>query len=169
MRVEAMGGLLVCLLVCGCAIAPGNEAGPAAIIVEPGGAAQSFDMRDMTGYMRKMSARDPAVLHAETKRLQALTSRTATERLELAWLLDREDASNEELARAQTLLSGLEGAFPDQSLKYYIRLMQRTVNQELLLRQEHDRADELQDKIDRLKDLEQNLLDRSQPKPPPKR
>jgi hypothetical protein len=169
MRVEAMGGLLVCLLVCGCAITPGNEAGPAATIVEPGGAAQTFDMRDMTEYMRKISARDPAVLHAETKRLQALPNRTAAERLELAWLLDREDASNEELARAQTLLTGLETAFADPSLNAYIRLMQRAVDQELLLRQEHSRADELQDKIDRLKDLEQSLLDRSQPKPPPKR
>jgi hypothetical protein len=169
MRIESIGAWLILLLAYGCTVPPAHQTRPSADIVDHRNAPPAFGMRDLTEYMEKMSDVEATALKAEIKRLQSSPNPTAGERLKLAWLLDRDAAPIEDLTRAQELLSGLDTGFGDPSLRAYVRLMQWAVTQELLLHQEHKRADDLQGKIDRLKDLEQNLQERSQAKPPAKK
>lgn len=144
----------------------------AACLLGPGGCASTppfaepgaFDAAALSAYMARMGGRDAEARRAEARRLGAAGS--AEDRLKLAWLLSQDGFAQGGAARGQELLAGLEGSLADPLLQEYVRLLRQSLAQEALLRKEHQRAEELQGKIDRLKDLERDLLDLSKSRPP---
>ena len=157
--------LLVASLVSGCAdtlTRPVQGAGPAKVAVE-------FSPSSWADYVDRMAGREPAQLKLEAQRLAGRSPITPPDRLRLAWLLDQEGASEADLNRSLELLMGLEGEFSAPALVDYVRLKRRAVGQGLQLRKERQQVEELQAKIERLKSLEQNLLEGAKVAPPAKK
>lgn len=140
-----------CLALAGCAALPGSTSTPA------DAPRDRATPERLLGLLAASAEWSGPVLAGELQRLQEAAPRDATARLELAMLLARRGATPEALARAQSLLAGLEEAFAAPGTRQFVLLHQRLVRLELDLRQERRRAAELQDKIERLKDLERNL------------
>lgn len=162
-----LGGisLVLCCLLWGCADLaprPGNGASTAK-------ASADFSLSAWSDFLEKMSGREPGQLRQEAQRLAARTPGSPAERLKLAWLLDQEGATEAELARSHELLTGLDDGFSAPALGEYVRLKRRAVGLALQLRKERQQVEELQAKIERLKNLEQNLLDGAKPVPATKK
>jgi hypothetical protein len=134
---------------------------------EPLKAADSaFTLKQMDEFVQWVAKLDIVSRQAEAKRLQAKPQEPAPgERLKLAYLLSMENATLDELERAQTQLDGLETAIADPATRLYVRLLQRTVAVETAQKQEKRRADELQEKLNQIKHLELELMKRNQAKP----
>ena len=148
-----------CLLVLsGCSQLPAS--------LPPGG--PGFSAADLSAYMTRMSASDADALRAETQRLNAASADNPEDRLKLAWLLSLDGFGPDERTRGQALLAGLDDGFQDPLLREYARLLRLTLGQDAQLRKERQRGEELQTKIDRLKDLEKTLLDMPKPRAPAK-
>jgi len=77
-----------------------------------------------------------------------------------AFRLSREGASAAELAKADSLLSGLEDEVGDAGARAIVTLLQRQVTLARSLAAERRRAAKLRGKIDRIKALEQELQQR---------
>lgn len=162
-----LGGisLMLCCLLGGCAdMAPRPGNGVSAVK-----APADFSPSAWSDFLEKMSGRDAGQLRQEAQRLAARAPGSPAERLKLAWLLDQEGATEGELARSHELLTGLDDDFTAPALGDYVRLKRRAVGQAMQLRKERQQVEELQAKIERLKSLEQNLLDGAKPVPATKK
>ncbi len=125
----------------------------------------SFTLAQMDSYVDKTSGLDATGRQNEVRRLQANTATDVNDRLKLAYLLSLEDASLDDLGQAQAQLEGLDAAFGDKATRLYVRLLQRTVAMDIACKQEKKRADGLQEKLKQIKDLELELMKRSQTQP----
>lgn len=134
---------------------------------EPVKAADSaFTLKQMDEFVQQVAKLDIISRQAEAKRLQAKPPELAPgDRLKLAYLLSLENATLDDLGRAQAQLEGLETAISDPPTRLYVRLLQRTVAVETAQKQEKRRADELQEKLNQIKQLELELIKRNQAKP----
>jgi hypothetical protein len=148
MRIDA-GLVLVLFLAAGCAgtLPPRSD---------------TLDSASLGRFLAEAAALPAERLGAEVSRLQN-GALTPPDRLKLAWLLARKGARPEDLARAQELLAGQETAYPDPGARQWFLLVQRVVRLEQELREEQRRGGALQDKIERLMNLERSLHERGKP------
>lgn len=120
----------------------------------------------MSAFIDRIGGQGAVTRKAEIGRLQGLDKPGAVDRFELAYLLSLDNPGAEDLIRAQAHLEGLAPLFPDAAPRQFVRLLQRILALERALQQERKRTDELQDKLRQIKQLELELLRRSQTKPP---
>jgi hypothetical protein len=148
MRIDA-GLVLVLFLATGCAgtLPPRSD---------------TLDSASIGRYIAEAAALPAERLGAEVSRLQN-GPLTPPDRLKLTWLLARKGARPEDLTHAQELLVGQEGAYADPGGRQWFLLIQRVVRLELELREEQRRGAALQDKIERLMNLERSLHERGKP------
>lgn len=148
MRIDAGLALVLLLAAASCADIPPYPDTP--------------DSGAISRALAETAALPPERQGAEMSRLQR-GPLTPGDRLKLAWLLARKGARPEDLARAQELLAGQEGAYTDAGGRQLFLLVQRVVRLELELREEQQRGAVLQDKIQRLMNLERSLHERGKP------
>lgn len=160
-RMVAMG---VCLVVSACTATgthfKGQQAMAPVKVVD-----SAFTLKQMDGFVQKSERLDITGRRAEAKRMQGKPDPAPGDRLKIAYLLSLENATLDELGQAQAQLDGLETAFADPETRLYVRLLQRMVAAETAQRQDKKRADELQEKLKQIKELELELMKRSQAKP----
>lgn len=125
-----------------------------------------FTLDQLSEYIQQLLRQDIAAQQAELKRLQHLAPIGASDRLKLAYLLSLENASLEDLVQAQTLLDGLELLFGDPGTCLYVRLLQRTIKLHTAHKQETQRAEELEETLRRIKELQSGSIQRNQATPP---
>ena len=164
--------LVLVLLLAGCAnglprLFPAEQEPPPAASATPRVAASAIPHSNASAgqlarYLADSAAWPAQTQAAEIRRLQG-GALTPPDRLKLAWLLARKGARDEELAHAQELLAGQENAFADAGSRQLLLLLQRVVRLEQELREERRRAGALQEKIDRLVELERSLHERTKP------
>jgi hypothetical protein len=163
-RALAMG---LCLIVSGCvgsgATQNGDNAGPQGVAKKP--VDSTFTMNQMASYVHQVSGLDVAARQNEARRLQASLAMSVSDRLKLAYLLSLEGASLDDIEQARTQLEGLDAVFEDPATRLYVRLLQRTAAMETAYKQEKKRADDLQQKLKQIKELELELMKRNQAQP----
>jgi len=166
---------LLCLPLAGCAT-PGMGTPPVDCWAPPRltvlcrtapDARARFTLKDMAGYVDRISAQPPAARHADVGRLQRAGTLSPTDRLKLAYLLSLDGTKNEDVAESSHLLDGLDQAFSDTGIQLYVRLLQRTVALEIANAHANARADDLEQKLAQLKKLELDLMRRNQTPPQP--
>jgi hypothetical protein len=145
------------------ATSPSAGHGPAAAPEKQTLADNALTPAQLAEYIGKVSKLEGEAAIAEAKRLEATAHGNAGDRLKLAYLLARDGARPEDLARARELLTGI--ALDDAGTREIARLLQRIVRLEQNVRQERVKATELQEKIEQLKSLERELQERGQSKP----
>jgi hypothetical protein len=157
------------LIVAGCAAIGTDHKGP---LEKPQQAADpvkatdsAFTLKQMDEFIQQASKLDITTRQAEAKRLQGKPDPVPGDRLKVAYLLSLENATLDDLAQAQVQLDKLDTAFADPETRLYVRLLQRTVAVATAQKQEKRRAEELQEKLKQIKDLELELIKRNQAKP----
>lgn len=125
----------------------------------------AFTLRQMDEFIQQVGKQDVAGRQAEVRRRLGKPEPTPADRLKLAYLLSLDNATQDDLGQAQMELEGLDAGFADSATRLYVRLLQRTVVAAAAQKQEKKRADELQDKLKQIKELELELMRRSQAKP----
>ena len=165
-RLLAMG---LCLIVSGCAAIGTDHKGtlkrPQPAMQRVKVADSDFTLKQMDEFIQRITKLDINGRQTEAGVLQGRRNPAPGDRLKLAYLLSLENATLDDLKNAQTQLDGLEAAFADPATRLYVRLLQRTVAEETAHKQEKKRADELQEKLNQIKELELELMKRSQAKP----
>ena len=165
-RLAAMG---LCLIVSGCATTGTDHKGtverPQPAMGRVKVADSDFTLKQMDEFIRRITKLDLTGRQTEAGDLQRMRNPAPGDHLKLAYLLSLENATLDDLKNAQTQLDGLEAAFADPDARLYVRLLQRTVAEETAHKQEKKRADELQEKLNQIKELELELMKRSQAKP----
>jgi hypothetical protein len=165
-RLMAMG---LCLIVSGCATTGTDHKGtverPQPAMERVKVADSDFTLKQMDEFIRRITKLDLTGRQTEAGDLQRMRNPAPRDHLKLAYLLSLENATLDDLKNAQTQLDGLEAAFADPDARLYVRLLQRTVAEETAHKQEKKRADELQEKLNQIKELELELMKRSQAKP----
>jgi hypothetical protein len=164
-----MPAMCLCLILTACVTAGTDLRGANEGLQQPREAVKladsAFTLKQMDEFVQQIARLDITGRQTEARRLQGKAPLAAGERLKLAYLLSLENATLDDLEQARTQLDGLEAGFADPPTRLYVRLLQRMVTVATAQKQEKKRADELQEKLKQIKELELELIKRSQAKP----
>jgi hypothetical protein len=148
--------IATCLLVTlGACATPAFHQRPVASIMSPSQSASS-----MLAELGRIAALSPEQRKRELNELDSARRLDEVKRFQLAALLDREDSA-ETLERSLKMLALLDS--PDSRSQTLIDMMKRSIKSRLELRQQTSRTQELQDKLDQIKELEKSLQQRNTP------